>query len=33
MEEAKSGRAKCKICSQNIEGGTTRVGVERFAVC
>ena len=32
VEEAKSGRSKCKACREQIEGGNTRVGVETFQV-
>ena len=30
LEEAKSGRAKCKACSIKIDGGEQRAGVETF---
>jgi hypothetical protein len=31
LEEAKSGRAKCKVCQDLISAGEMRVGVETFS--
>jgi len=31
LEEAKSGRAKCKACQETIGAGEMRVGVETFS--